>query len=368
MAAGGGGSRGHGIVSHDLRIRLSPDEMDEAGAAGPAAELAGSFGGSVDTRYAWEDKERLGPTGDVVKGTLLTTQEPVIRKRTQFLQSGQGVPYHVVREVSILKGINHPHIVRLLDVIHEFDSVSLIYECLPRDLRSILDEKNPRFEPGPAIDPRQLKDYFRQMLTGVTFLHSQCILHRDLKPNDLRVTEDNTVKITNFRLARTFTLPLRTYTHEVVTLWYRAPEILLGKKRYDTSVDMWSAGCLLAEVTSGEALFRGDSEIDQLFQIFRVLGTPTKAEWPELKQLPDYKASFPIWEQQVLPKVVPGLDKPAEALLRKLLVYDSSERLRARHTLQHEYFDDLEGWVPPKVRPPPCAEKAAIPAPADAAP
>jgi serine/threonine protein kinase len=175
------------------------------------------------------------------------------------------------------------------------------------------------------------------MLGGVTFLHSQCILHRDLKPNDLRVTEHNVVKITNFRLARTFTLPLRTYTHEVVTLWYvssvqcrrrrrqgrvpctassptalcplptmiryRSPEILLGKKRYDTSVDMWSAGCLLAEVSSGEALFRGDSEIDQLFQIFRVLGTPTKAEWPELKQLPDYKASFPMWETQVRRRV-----------------------------------------------------------------
>lgn len=115
----------------------------------------------LDEKYSWEDTERLGPTGDVVKGTLLAALVPVIRKRTQFLQSGQGVPYHVVREVSILKGINHPHIVRLLDVIHEFDSVSLIYECLPRDLRSILDEKSAEYMPGPAIDPLQLKDYYR---------------------------------------------------------------------------------------------------------------------------------------------------------------------------------------------------------------
>eukprot|EP00035_Acanthoeca_spectabilis_P029767 m.6328 g.6328 ORF g.6328 m.6328 type:complete len:359 (-) comp3821_c0_seq1:142-1218(-) len=351
---------GAGPVAVKSPRRSLANELNDAGAAAPLdSDFVGPLG-EDDAKYAWEDTERLGPTGDVVKGTLLATSEAVIRKRTQFLNSGQGVPYHVVREVSILKGINHPHIVRLIDVVHEFDSVSLIYECLPRDLRSILDEKMPEYEPGPAIDPLQIKDYYRQMLVGVMFLHSQCILHRDLKPNDLRVTEDNVVKITNFRLARTFTLPLRTYTHEVVTLWYRSPEILLGKKRYDTSVDMWSAGCLLAEVTSGEALFRGDSEIDQLFQIFRVLGTPTKSEWPELKQLPDYKAAFPVWDAQVLPDVIAGLDESTEALLRQLLVYDSSERLTARQALMHEFFDDLQDWVPPSVRPPPCTKKAVI--------
>lgn len=172
---------GAGPVAVKSPRRSLTNELNDAGAAAPLdSDFAGPLGmptqgacfqhlvslthclaGEDDAKYAWEDTERLGPTGDVVKGTLLATSEAVIRKRTQFLNSGQGVPYHVVREVSILKGINHPHIVRLLDVVHEFDSVSLIYECLPRDLRSILDEKMPEYEPGPAIDPLQIKDYYR---------------------------------------------------------------------------------------------------------------------------------------------------------------------------------------------------------------
>ena len=174
-----------------------------------------------------------------------------------------------MREVSILKGINHPNVVSLIEVVHKVDDVALVYEFLPYDLRQLLDikrdwlkelDKDLPTRPGfdmhthPAIGDQQMTEYFQQVLEGVSFLHSRCILHRDLKPTDLRIDATNTIKISNFRLARTFTLPLRTYTHEVVTLWYRAPEILLGQKRYDTSIDMWSAGCILAEITTGVRL------------------------------------------------------------------------------------------------------------------
>eukprot|EP00038_Savillea_parva_P029477 m.71404 g.71404 ORF g.71404 m.71404 type:complete len:379 (+) comp8705_c0_seq2:280-1416(+) len=352
-APGPAGERGAGGAGEGKSPRRSlANELNDAGIVDEESD-DDMDASPLDTKYTWEPPDPNSDTGDCIVGHMIDTKTRVIRKDTHFLQTGQGVPYHVVREVSILKGVNHPHVIRLLDVVHEFDSVSLIYEYLPRDLRCVLDEKLPIYEQGPATHPLQIKEYYRQMLCGVMFLHSQCILHRDLKPNDLRITDQNVIKITNFRLARTFSLPLRTYTHEVVTLWYRAPEILLGKKRYDTSVDMWSAGCLLAEITSGDALFRGDSEIDQLFQIYRVLGTPTKSEWPDIKDLPDYKASFPTWEPKALTEVVTGLDEQGESLLQQLLVYDSMHRATARQALQHPYFDDLHGWVAPTVRPPP---------------
>lgn len=213
-----------------------------------------------------------------------------------------------------------------------------------------------RKEPGswkqdPALGVLQTKEYFRQVLQGVSFLHSRCILHRDLKPTDLRIDDSNTIKISNFRLARTFTLPLRTYTHEVVTLWYRAPEILLGKTRYDTSIDMWSAGCILAEITTGDAVFMGDSEIDQLYQIFRLLGTPSAAEWPGVHSLPDYKSTFPDWPNRGFNETVNGIDPEGDDLLSQLLVYDSTKRLTARRALAHPFFDELEGWAAPPQRP-----------------
>jgi serine/threonine protein kinase len=278
------------------------------------------------------------------------------------------VPYHIVREVSILKGVDHPNVVRLVEVAHREDDVSLVYEYLPQDLRKVLDVKRDwmgapegadcmegdgGWRDDPALCSKQMKEYFRQVLEGVSFLHSRCILHRDLKPTDLRIDDTNTVKISNFRLARTFTLPLRTYTHEVVTLWYRAPEILLGKKRYDTSIDMWSAGCILAEITTGDAIFMGDSEIDQLYQIFRLLGTPTPTEWPGVRSLPDYKATFPKWPAKMFEDAVKGVTPDGEDLLSQMLVYDSANRLTARRALAHPFFHELVGWEAPTTRPEP---------------
>ena len=142
---------------------------------------------------------------------------------------------------------------------------------------------------------------------GCVFLHGRNppVLHCDVKSPNVLVSSDWHGKLGDFGLTRAFSLPLRTYTHEVVTLWYRAPEILLGQKRYDTSIDLWSAGCILAEITSGEALFRGDSEIDQLYLIFRMLGTPTRASWPGVTTLPDYKATFPAWPALPFTDVIP---------------------------------------------------------------
>jgi len=108
--------------------------------------------------------------------------------------------------------------------------------------------------------------------------------------------DEKTVKIADFGLARSFGLPLKTYTHEVVTLWYRAPEVMLGTKIYGTAIDMWSVGCVLFEIVTKKPLFQGKSEVDQLFKIFKILGTPANATWQGCNDLPEMKVTFPKWK------------------------------------------------------------------------
>lgn len=147
-----------------------------------------------------------------------------------------------------------------------------------------------------------------QLLQGISVCHSRRLLHRDLKPQNLLLDQKGTLKIADFGLARAYAVPIRPYTHEVVTLWYRAPEILLGAIEYSTPIDIWSIGCIFVELASKNPLFTGDSEIDQLYRIFRVLGTPNETIWPGVTSLKDYKSTFPNWGAQSLDKVVNGLN------------------------------------------------------------
>lgn len=140
-----------------------------------------------------------------------------------------------------------------------------------------------------------------QMLDAISFCHLNRILHRDLKPQNLLVDGTGHIKLADFGLGRSFNIPMRAYTHEVVTLWYRAPEILLGTKLYATGVDIWSLGCIFAEMVLRKTLFAGDSEIDQLYKIFHMMGTPNEINWPGVSQLPEYRAIFPKWEEVKLP-------------------------------------------------------------------
>ena len=179
-----------------------------------------------------------------------------------------------------------------------------------------------------------------QLIRGIKHCHSHRVLHRDLKPQNLLIDKEGNLKLADFGLARAFGVPLRAYTHEVVTLWYRAPEILLGGKQYSTGVDMWSVGCIFAEMCNRKPLFPGDSEIDEIFRIFRILGTPNEEIWPDVNYLPDFKPSFPQWKKKPLSEAVPSLDANGIDLLDQMLVYDPSRRISAKRALIHPYFND----------------------------
>jgi cyclin-dependent kinase 2 len=162
-----------------------------------------------------------------------------------------------------------------------------------------------------------------------------------MKPQNLLLDNNGIIKLADFGLARSISLPIRTYTHEVVTLWYRAPEILMGARLYGPAVDVWSIGCIFVEMATKRALFPGDSEIDQLFRIFRTLGTPNETVWPGIGQFPDYKATFPQWLRQDIVKIVSPMEPDAIDLLIKMLIYDPNQRITAKKALSHRYFKDV---------------------------
>ncbi|XP_013774341.1 cyclin-dependent kinase 1-like [Limulus polyphemus] len=293
--------------------------------------------------YAKIEKIGEGTYGVVYKGKNKKTGQLVALKKIRLESEDEGVPSTAIREISLLKELQHPNIVCLQDVLMQENRLYLVFEFLSMDLKKYLDS----IPSGQNMDKMLVKSYLYQILQAILFCHQRRVLHRDLKPQNLLIDQKGVIKIADFGLARAFGIPVRVYTHEVVTLWYRAPEVLLGSPRYSTPVDIWSIGCMFAEMANKRPLFHGDSEIDQLFRIFRTMGTPTEEVWPGVTQLPDYKPTFPSWKENILPSTCSQMDNNGIDVLLKMLVYDPSKRITAKAALHHPYFDDLDKSILP---------------------
>ncbi|KAK2437473.1 cell division control protein C [Trifolium repens] len=292
-------------------------------------------------QYEKVEKIGEGTYGVVYKARDRDTKEIIALKKIRLEQEDEGVPSTAIREISLLKEMQHRNIVRLRDVVHSEKRLYLVFEYLDLDLKKHMDS-SPEF----SKDPRQIKMFLYQILCGIAYCHSHRVLHRDLKPQNLLIDRSsNSLKLADFGLARAFGIPVRTFTHEVVTLWYRAPEILLGSRQYSTPVDVWSVGCIFAEMINQRPLFPGDSEIDELFKIFRIMGTPNEDTWPGVTSLPDFKSAFPKWPSQDLATLVPNLEPAGLDILSCMLRLDPSRRITARGALEHEYFKDIK-FVP----------------------
>jgi len=282
-------------------------------------------------KYEKLQKIGEGTYGVVYKAKHRETAQLVALKKIRLENEDEGIPSTAIREISILKEMLHPAIVSLLDVVNYDNKLYLVFEFLDQDLKKYMDSVT-------SISPALVQSYCQQLLQGLTFCHQRRIVHRDLKPQNLLIDKKGTLKIADFGLARAFCVPVRQYTHEVVTLWYRAPEILLGSATYSIPVDIWSAGCIFAELLTKKPIFPGDSEIDQLFKIFRQLGTPTEDIWHGCTSLPDYKPSFPKWRKQELSKIFENTHPAAIEVLEKMLMYEPAQRISSREALKHPYF------------------------------
>jgi len=292
---------------------------------------------SVTPRSQLERYEKLQKIGEGTYGVVYKAKDKIdgrfiALKKIRLEHEDEGVPSTAIREISILKELQHANIVNLLDVVNLPNKLYLVFEYLDQDLKKYMDSVT-------TFDPLLVKSYIKQLLEGLLYCHRRRILHRDLKPQNLLIDRKGFLKLADFGLARAVCIPVRPYTHEVITLWYRAPEILLGSQAYSMPVDIWSAGCIFAEMLAKRPLFPGDSEIDELFRIFRTLGTPSEEVWHGCTSLPDFKPNFPKWSKQDMKKVIPGVDQLAIDLLENMLVYEPSQRISAKAALQHPYFN-----------------------------
>ncbi|CAE6515938.1 unnamed protein product [Rhizoctonia solani] len=270
-----------------------------------------------------------------LQGRSRTTNEIVALKEIH-LDAEEGTPSTAIREISLMKELKHVNIVRLHDVIHTETKLVLIFEFCEQDLKKYMDTHGER----GALDPNTVRSFMYQLLKGTAFCHDNRVLHRDLKPQNLLINRKGELKLGDFGLARAFGVPVNTFSNEVVTLWYRAPDVLLGSRTYNTSIDVWSCGCIFAEMITGVPLFRGRDNQDQLLNIMRIIGTPDErvlrkiaADSPEiqLKQYPRYPK---VPWQQVVPKASPQ----AIDLLERLLQFDPTKRITAQEALSHPYF------------------------------
>ncbi|KAK8482580.1 hypothetical protein V6N11_074115 [Hibiscus sabdariffa] len=305
-----------------------------------------------------------GTYGVVYRAKDKKTGEIVALKKVKMEKEREGFPLTSLREINILLSFHHPSIVDVKEVVvgSSLDSIFMVMEYMEHDLKALMETMKQPFSQS------EVKCLMLQLLEGVKYLHDNWVLHRDLKTSNLLLNNQGELKICDFGLARQYGSPLKPYTHLVVTLWYRAPELLLGARQYSTAIDMWSLGCIMAELLSKEPLFNGKTEFDQLDKIFRTLGTPNETIWPGFSKLPGVKVNFvkhqlpalgdsgmAFWpplvtvQYNLLRKKFPAtsftgtpvLSDAGFDLLNKLLTYDPEKRITAEAALNHEWFREV---------------------------
>lgn len=280
-----------------------------------------------------------GSYATVYKGYSNLKNQVVALKEIR-LQEEEGAPFTAIREASLLKELKHANIVTLHDIVHTRETLTFVFEYVHTDLSQYLERHG-----GGGLDPRNVRLFLYQLLRGLAYCHQRRVLHRDVKPQNLLISEIGELKLADFGLARAKSVPSHTYSHEVVTLWYRPPDVLLGSTEYSCSLDMWGVGCIFVEMMTGTAIFPGVRDtFDQLDKIFKVLGTPTEETWPTVSRLPSYKAHKACgYRPRRLGLYWPRLHDVVhgEGLASCLLQLDPAWRLGASEAMRHSYFNAL---------------------------
>ncbi|XP_064607239.1 cyclin-dependent kinase 17-like [Liolophura sinensis] len=285
--------------------------------------------------YTKLDKLGEGTYATVFKGKSRLTDNLVALKEIR-LEHEEGAPCTAIREVSLLRDLKHTNIVTLHDIIHTEKSLTLVFEYLEKDLKQYMDDC------GNIMSMTNVKIFLFQLLRGLAYCHKRRVLHRDLKPQNLLINEKGELKLADFGLARAKSIPTKTYSNEVVTLWYRPPDVLLGSTEYSTPIDMWGVGCIFYEMACGRPLFPGSTVEDELHLIFKTLGTPTEKTLQGISRNEEFLSyHFPFYDPEPLLNIAPRLDPDGLDLLAKFLLFEPSRRVSAAQSVRHPFFNSL---------------------------
>ena len=275
----------------------------------------------------------------------------VALKKVLMDNEKEGFPITALREVRILQLLEHENIVNLIEICRSKSSqlakhsasFYLVFDFAEHDLAGLLSNFKVKFSLG------EIKSVMKQMFNGLYYIHANKIIHRDMKAANVLITKKGTLKLADFGLARAFSLerngkPNR-YTNRVVTLWYRPPELLLGERNYGPSVDLWGAGCIMAEMWTRSPIMQGSTEQHQLKLIAQLCGAINPTAWPGVEKLQLYNTME--WPKEARRRVKDRLrpyvkDQGACDLIDKLLLLDPSQRPDADAALMHDFF-----WTDP---------------------
>ncbi|KAL7268834.1 hypothetical protein RUND412_008524 [Rhizina undulata] len=309
-----------------------------------------------------------GSYGIVSRARDKDTGEIVALKKLKLERETDGFPITSLREIQTLMASRHPNVVNIREVVmgdtlKEYvpppprqhpvyictysaknikaysspQSVFIVMDFIEHDLKTLSEDMQEPFLQS------EIKTLLLQLVSATAHMHSQWIIHRDLKTSNLLMNNRGQIKVADFGLARYTGDPLPPLTQLVVTLWYRAPELLLGAKEYGTEIDMWSIGCIFGELLTREPLLQGKNEIDQLTKIFDLLGLPTEETWPTFRKLPNAKLlNIPKTKTSLntLRTKFPLLTSSGVDLLSRLLALDPKQRISAEEVLAHPYFKE----------------------------
>lgn len=251
-----------------------------------------------------------------------------------------GLSMDAIREVKFLQELSHPNIIALHSVFSsKAQNLNLVLEYLPLgDLEMLIRDTK-----GVTYGPADVKAWMGMLAKGVWFCHENFVLHRDIKPNNLLIAADGEVKLADFGLARSFSDPYAAMTHQVITRWYRPPELFFRARYYSGAVDVWSMGTVFAELVLRTPFMAGDSDIHQLKLISQAIGTPTEANWPGVSKLEGYipyakDEIVPLQGRQFYMNTFGSAGPIGVDLLMKMLALDPQKRATAKQVLQHEWW------------------------------
>lgn len=267
-----------------------------------------------------------------------------------------GISQSACREMALCRELNHKNVIKLVEIILEDKSIFMVFDFAEHDLLQIIHyHTHPDRKPIPEST---IKSVLWQILNGVSYLHQNWVLHRDLKPANIMLSADGVVKIGDLGLARLFSDPLQSFfggDKVVVTIWYRAPELLLGARHYTPAIDMWAVGCIFAELLALKPIFKGEEakmdnkknvpfQRNQFQKVVDILGSPTVENWPSLTKYPEFSqyqlikkcsSNFDNWYHN---HILSPPNQKAFELLSSLLEYDPAKRITAHDSLVHPYF------------------------------